>query len=50
MLRDLLYADDLLLMSETIQVLWDMFKKWKEIIENKVLEVCLGRANVMIRE
>ena len=30
MLSELLYADYLLLMSETIETLWNKFRKWKE--------------------
>ena len=44
----LLYADDLVLMSETIEGLWNKLLKWKETIESKGLEVKLGKTNVMV--
>ena len=41
-LSELLYADDLVLMSETIQGLRDKFLKWKEAFDNKNVKVNLG--------
>ena len=41
-LCELLYADDLVLMSETIEELWVKFLRWKESIESKGLKVNLG--------
>ena len=39
MLSELLYADDLVLMSETIKGIRNKFIKWKEAIESKGLKV-----------
>ena len=47
-LSELLYADDLVLMSETIEGLWDKFRKWKEASVSKGLKVNLGKIKVMI--
>ena len=33
-LSELLYADELVLMSETIKALWNKFLKWKEGFES----------------
>ena len=35
-LSELLYADELVLMSETIDGLWDKFIKWKEAREQRL--------------
>ena len=40
-LSELLYADDLVLMCETIEGLWNKFQKWKEAFERKVLRLAL---------
>ena len=42
MLSELLYADDLVLMSETIEGLRDKFLKWKEAFECRGLKVSFG--------
>ena len=42
MLSEVLYADDLVLMSETIEGLRDMFIKWK-VFESLFLKVNLGK-------
>ena len=42
-LSELLYADDLVLMSEIITGLWNKLLKWKEVFENKGLIVNLGK-------
>ena len=42
-LSELLYADDLVLMSETIMGLWNKVLKWKEAFESKGLKVNLGK-------
>ena len=41
-LSELLYADDFVLMRETIKGLIDKFLEWKETFESKGLKVCLG--------
>ena len=47
-LSELLYADDLVLMSETIERLRGKFSKWKEAFESKALKVNLEKAKVML--
>ena len=47
-LSELLYADDLVLMSETIEGLWNKFLKWKEAFERKGLKVSLYKTKVMV--
>ena len=46
-LSELLYADFLVLMSETIQGLRNKLLRWKEAIESKGFKVNLGKAEVM---
>ena len=47
-LSELLYADDLVLMSETIEGFRNKFIKWKEAFESKDLKVNLGKTKVMV--
>ena len=47
-LSELLYADELVLMSETIEGLRDAFLKLKEAFESKGLKVNLGKTKVMV--
>ena len=47
-LSELLYADDLVLMSETIQGLRDKFFKWTEAFESEGLKVNLWKTKVMV--
>ena len=47
-LRKLLCADDLVLMSETIMGLRNKFMKWKEAFESNGLKVNLGEIKVMV--
>ena len=47
-LSELLYADDLVLMSETNEGLRNKFLKWKETFESKGLKVNLGKTKVMV--
>ena len=47
-LSELLYADDLVLMSETIEGLGNKFLKWKKAFERKGLKVNLGKTKVML--
>ena len=44
-LGELLYADDLVLMSETIEGLMNKFLKWKDTFESKGLKVDLGQTS-----
>ena len=45
---ELLYADDLVLMSEIIDGLGKKLLKWKEALESKGLKVNLGKTKVMV--
>ena len=47
-LCELLYADDLVMMSETIEGLRNKFLKWKEAFENKCFNFNLGKTKVMV--
>ena len=47
-LSELLYADDLVLMSETIEAHRNKFLKWKEAFESKGLKVNLGITKQMV--
>ena len=47
-LSELLYDDDLVLMSETIKGLRNKFLKWKEAFESKGLKVNLVKTKVMV--
>ena len=46
-LSELLYAVDIVLMSETIEGLRNKFLKWKEAFDSKGLKVNLGKTKVM---
>ena len=46
-LSELLYADDLVVMCETIEGLRNKFLKWKEDFESKSLKVNLEKTMVM---
>ena len=48
-LSQLLYADDLVLMSEIIEALRNEFMKWKEAFESKGLKVYLVKTKVIVR-
>ena len=45
---ELQYADDLVLMSETIEGLRDMFLKWWGAFGRKCLQVNLGKTRIMV--
>ena len=47
-LSEWLYADDLVLMSETIEGLRNKFLKWKEAFESMGLKVNLGKSKVTV--
>ena len=40
---EMLYADDLVLLSESMEGLRDKFSKWKEAFESKGLKVNFGK-------
>ena len=48
LMSELLYADDLVLMSETMEGLREKFWKWKEALESKGLKVNLGKTKVVV--
>ena len=48
-LSELLYADDLVLMSDTIKGLRNYFLKWKEVFESNGLKANLWKTKVMVR-
>ena len=47
-LSEFLYADDLVLMSETFEGIGNKFLKWKEAFESKGLKVNPGKTLVML--
>ena len=47
-LSELLYGDDLVLMSETMEGLGNKFLEWKEALESKGLNVNLGKSKVVV--
>ena len=48
LMSEMLYADDLVLTSETMEGLREMFWKWKEAFESKGLIVNLGKIKVVV--
>ena len=49
LLFEILYADDLVLMADSMEELLIKFDEWKTAIEKKGLKVNLGKTKVMIR-
>ena len=47
-LSELLYADDIVLTSETMKGLRDKFLKWKEVFEGRGLKGNFGKTNIMV--
>ena len=47
-LSELLYADDLVLMNQTIEGLRYVYLKWKEAFESKGLKVNLGKTKMLL--
>ena len=47
-MSEMLYADDLVLISETIEGLREKFWKWKEAFESKGLKVNLRKTKVVV--
>ena len=43
-----MYADDFVLMSETIEGLRNEFFKWKEVFVSKGLKVSLRKTNIIV--
>ena len=50
LMSEILYADDLVLMSETMVGLREKFWNWKEAFESKGLTVNLGKTKVVVSE
>ena len=48
LMSEMLYADDLVLMRETMEGLREKFWKWKEAFESKGLKVNLGKTKVVM--
>ena len=48
LMNKILYADDLVLMSESIENSKNKFLKWKEAFESKGLKVSLKKTKVMV--
>ena len=48
LINEILYANDLVLMSESIDNLKEKFFKWKEVFESKGLKVNLKKTKVMV--
>ena len=48
LMSEMLYADDLALISETIEGLREKFRKWKEAFESKGMKVNLGKTKLMV--
>ena len=42
------YADDIVLMSETLEGLMEKFRKWKEVFERTRFEVNLGKTQMVV--
>ena len=47
-MSEMMYADDLVLTSETMEGLREKFWKWKEAFESKGLKVNLGKTKVLV--
>ena len=49
-MKQILYADDLVLMGETMEELRENFDEWKEAFESKGMRVNLGKTKLMVSE
>ena len=47
-MKQILYADDLVLMGETMEELRENFDEWREALENKGMGVNLGKTKLMV--
>ena len=47
-MSEILYADDLVIIRETMEGLRQKFQKWKEAFESKGMEVNLKKTKVMV--
>jgi hypothetical protein len=48
LLFEILYADDLVLMADSMEELQLKFDRWKSVIERKGLKVNMGKTKVMV--
>ena len=48
LLNEILYADDLVLMSESTDDLRERFQKWRSALEGKALKVNVGITKMMV--
>ena len=48
LLNEILYADDLVLMSERLEDLRERFQRWRRALEGKGLKVNLGKTKMMV--
>jgi hypothetical protein len=48
LLFEILYADDLVLMADSMEELQLKFDRWKSVIEMKGLKVIMGKTKVMV--
>ena len=49
LLNEILYADDLILMSKSVENLKEKFLKWKKAFESKGLKVKFKKTKVIVR-
>ena len=47
-MKQILYADDLVLMGETMEELKENFDEWREAFESKEMRVNLGKTKLMV--
>ena len=47
-IRQILYADNLVLMEETMEKLRENFDEWREAFESKGMKVNLGKTKLMV--
>ena len=48
LLNEILYANDLVLMSESLDDLRERFKRWRSALEDKGLKVNVGKTKMMV--
>ena len=48
LLNEILYADDLVLMSESLENLRERFQRWRSALEDMELKVNIGKTKMMV--
>ena len=48
LLNEILYADDLVLMSESLEDLRKRFQRWRSVLEGKGLKVIVGKTKMLV--